>query len=255
MGLTAARASALSVLVFGGRPVTLGALAQAEQVSAPTITRLIVGMERDGLVRREADAADGRVVWLHATAKGARLLHAGRRRRVAALEADLARPRRPRSATRSPTPPPSSSACSATQASGVTAERAGSADGATWRDGRHGRAGSDDADRCPSLSRRCCWRRAPMQISARSRSLQPGELVVLSIALPEASGTIRVRAFDRDVAAYPDGERAWRALVGIDLDVKPGTYRGDGRRRCRGAAAARQLRSRSSSRASSARGG
>jgi hypothetical protein len=47
-------------------------------------------MERDGLVRREADAADGRVVWLHATAKGARLLHAGRRRRVAALEADLA---------------------------------------------------------------------------------------------------------------------------------------------------------------------
>lgn len=90
MGLTAARASALSVLVFGGRPVTLGALAEAEQVSAPTITRLIVGMERDGLVSREADRDDGRVVWLHATPKGARLLHAGRRRRVAALEADLA---------------------------------------------------------------------------------------------------------------------------------------------------------------------
>jgi DNA-binding MarR family transcriptional regulator len=91
MGLTAARASALSVLVFGGRPVTLGALAQAEQVSAPTITRLIVGMERDGLVRRESDSHDGRIVWLHATAKGTRLLHAGRQRRVAALEADLAR--------------------------------------------------------------------------------------------------------------------------------------------------------------------
>src|SRR6185295_2175084 len=90
MGLTAARASALSVLVFGGRPVTLGALAQAEQVSAPTVTRLILGMERDGLVRREADPKDGRVAWLHATAKGGRLLHAGRRRRVAALEADLA---------------------------------------------------------------------------------------------------------------------------------------------------------------------
>ena len=90
MGLTAARASALSVLVFGGKPVTLGALAQAEQVSAPTITRLIVGMERDGLVRRDADPGDGRVVWLQATAKGARLLHAGRKRRVAALEAELA---------------------------------------------------------------------------------------------------------------------------------------------------------------------
>ena len=131
MGLTAARASALSVLVFGGRPVTLGALAQAEQVSAPTITRLIVGMERDGLVRREADAADGRVVWLHATAKGARLLHAGRRRRVAALEADLAACR-PRNATPSPPPPRFSSACSATPGGRVSrVERTGSADGAT----------------------------------------------------------------------------------------------------------------------------
>ena len=89
MGLTAARASALSVLVFGGRPLTLGALAQAEQVSAPTVTRLIVGMERDGLIRREPDATDRRVTWLHATAKGVKLLHAGRRRRVAALEAEL----------------------------------------------------------------------------------------------------------------------------------------------------------------------
>ena len=65
---------------------------------------------------------------------------------------------------------------------------------------------------------------SPIQISARSRSLQPGELVVLSIVLPEASDQIRVRAFDRDVVAYPDGERTWRALVGVDLDVKPGTY-------------------------------
>ena len=64
-----------------------------------------------------------------------------------------------------------------------------------------------------------------IQLSARSRSLQPGELVVLSIVLPEATDRVRVRAFDRDVIAYPDGDRAWRALVGVDLDVKPGTYR------------------------------
>src|SRR5438045_648156 len=69
MGLTPARASALSIMVFGG-PVTIGSLATAEQVSPPTATRLIVGMERDGLVRREADPGDGRVVWLHATPKG-----------------------------------------------------------------------------------------------------------------------------------------------------------------------------------------
>jgi murein DD-endopeptidase MepM/ murein hydrolase activator NlpD len=65
---------------------------------------------------------------------------------------------------------------------------------------------------------------APIQISARSRSIQPGEVVVLSIGGPEAAGPIHVRAFDHDVAAYRDGDRAWRAIVGIDLDVKPGTY-------------------------------
>ena len=90
MGLTPARASALSIMVFGG-PVTLGQLAAAEQVSAPTTTRLVIGMERDGLVRREDDPNDGRVVWLHPTAKGTRLLHEGRQRRVAALAADIAR--------------------------------------------------------------------------------------------------------------------------------------------------------------------
>ena len=65
---------------------------------------------------------------------------------------------------------------------------------------------------------------APITITARSRSLQPGELVVLSIALAERADQIHVRAFDHDVVAYPDGDGGWRALVGIDLDVKPGTY-------------------------------
>jgi DNA-binding MarR family transcriptional regulator len=89
MGLSQARASALSVVVFGG-PVTIGDLAHAEHVSPPTMTRLIVGMERDGLVRRESDARDGRMVWLKPTAKGTRILHKGRRRRVAVLAEQLA---------------------------------------------------------------------------------------------------------------------------------------------------------------------
>lgn len=63
-----------------------------------------------------------------------------------------------------------------------------------------------------------------IRITARSRSLQPGELVVLSIALPAASASVHARAFDRDVTVYPAGDRAWQALVGIDLAVKPGTY-------------------------------
>jgi DNA-binding MarR family transcriptional regulator len=88
MGLSPARASALSVIVFGG-PATLGTLARAEQVSAPTMTRLVAGMERDGLVRRRGDAADQRLVWVHPTAKGSRVLHEGRQRRVASLAADI----------------------------------------------------------------------------------------------------------------------------------------------------------------------
>jgi DNA-binding MarR family transcriptional regulator len=88
MGITAARASALSVAVFGG-PVTLGKLATAEQVSAPTITRLVVAMEEEGLLKREPDPTDRRVVWIRATPKGARLLTEGRKRRVEAFAKEL----------------------------------------------------------------------------------------------------------------------------------------------------------------------
>jgi DNA-binding MarR family transcriptional regulator len=88
-GLTAARLSALSVVVFAG-PVTVGRLAEMEQVSAPTISRMVAGMVEEGLVRREPDPEDRRVVWLHPTAKGSRILNEGRRKRVEALARELA---------------------------------------------------------------------------------------------------------------------------------------------------------------------
>lgn len=88
MGVTAARASALSVLVFGG-PRTIGELATLEQVSAPTMTKMVNGMEGDGLLRREADARDGRVVRLTATTRGADILRRGREARVRELAAAL----------------------------------------------------------------------------------------------------------------------------------------------------------------------
>lgn len=80
-GLTAPRASALSVLVFGG-PMTLGELASAEQVTPPTMTRLVQEMAREQLVRVRGDRQDGRVKHVAPTAKGRRLLLAGRDRRV-----------------------------------------------------------------------------------------------------------------------------------------------------------------------------
>lgn len=89
-GLTGPRASALSVIVFAG-PVTPGQLAAAEQVRPPTMTRLVRALERDGLVRREPDVVDRRVVRLHATPRGEALLVEGRRRRVRKLAATLSR--------------------------------------------------------------------------------------------------------------------------------------------------------------------
>jgi DNA-binding MarR family transcriptional regulator len=86
IGITAPRLSALSVVVFGG-PLTLGQLAAAEQVKPPTMTRIVTGLEEDGLVERRDDASDGRLTQIHATAKGRRILAAGRARRVETLAA------------------------------------------------------------------------------------------------------------------------------------------------------------------------
>src|SRR5688500_19372996 len=60
-GLTGPRLSALSVIVFGG-PITLVELAAAEQVRPPTMSRLVRALASEGLVRRERDPADGRLV-------------------------------------------------------------------------------------------------------------------------------------------------------------------------------------------------
>ena len=87
-GLSGARLSAMSVLVFGG-PRTLGELAAAEQVRPATMSRIVQALEEDGYVRRESDAADGRVTRLHATPKGKRVLRRGRQRRVENLAALL----------------------------------------------------------------------------------------------------------------------------------------------------------------------
>src|SRR2546429_9690178 len=82
-GVGPAQLSALSVLVFGG-PRSLGELADAEQVRPPTMSRIVTGLERAGLVRRHA-TEDGRRVRLEASAKGRKILEAGRQRRGGSL--------------------------------------------------------------------------------------------------------------------------------------------------------------------------
>jgi DNA-binding MarR family transcriptional regulator len=83
-GLTAARASLLSVLVYGG-PLPIGRLADIEQVTPPAITKLVDVLEKDGLVSRRRSPADRRVVEVVATAAGRTALERGRAARVVAL--------------------------------------------------------------------------------------------------------------------------------------------------------------------------
>ena len=82
-GISAAQLSALSVLMGG--PRTLGELAAAEQVQPPTMSRLVREMEAAGLVRRQRDAHDARVVWIAWTPRGEEVLQHGRALRIAAL--------------------------------------------------------------------------------------------------------------------------------------------------------------------------
>jgi len=80
-GMSRARLSALSVVVFRG-PLTLGELAKAEGVRSATMTGIVNGLERDGLVRRRRHGRDKRSVNIEATGAGRRLLDRARARRI-----------------------------------------------------------------------------------------------------------------------------------------------------------------------------
>ena len=84
-GLSAPRLSALSVLVFGGE-MTLGRLAEAEQVRPPSMTRLVRELENAGLVETARHPDDRRAILIRATAEGASIVQEGRSRRVRRLQ-------------------------------------------------------------------------------------------------------------------------------------------------------------------------
>jgi len=84
-GIGPARLSALSVLVYRGA-LTLSELADAERVTAPTMTRVVDGLERDSLARREPHPEDGRSVRVVVTARGHRLFQHARQRRLDVLD-------------------------------------------------------------------------------------------------------------------------------------------------------------------------
>lgn len=88
-GISPARLSALSVLVFGG-PQSLAALASAEGVRPPTMSRLVGELEAGGLVQKSADPGDRRGLVISATARGRRIMLQGRDRRLDLLRQRLA---------------------------------------------------------------------------------------------------------------------------------------------------------------------
>ena len=83
-GFCGPRASALSVLVFGG-PQSLGELAAAEGVKPPTMSRLVKAMGEEGLVQAQVSARDQRQIRIVASARGRARTLKGRERRLDAL--------------------------------------------------------------------------------------------------------------------------------------------------------------------------
>jgi murein DD-endopeptidase MepM/ murein hydrolase activator NlpD len=83
----------------------------------------------------------------------------------------------------------------------------------------------------PLVAAPCVFAQAPspgpapaLTVTAAARSIQPGEVVVLTIAAPEAIRAVEISALGKSWPAYRADATTWRALVGIDLDTAPRTY-------------------------------
>jgi len=79
-GITPTLMCALATIEHHG-PMTVGALADHERVTKPTVTRTVHALVDQGLVVRTGDLDDGRVAWLTLSADGRRLVQRVRRRK------------------------------------------------------------------------------------------------------------------------------------------------------------------------------
>jgi len=87
--LTLPESSALARLDRGG-PATSAELARREQISPQSMGPTLQSLERQGLIERAADPADGRRQILTVSDAGARVLHSRRSERTARLAQTLA---------------------------------------------------------------------------------------------------------------------------------------------------------------------
>ncbi|MFI7640972.1 MarR family winged helix-turn-helix transcriptional regulator [Nonomuraea sp. NPDC049400] len=79
----------LDVLESAAEPVTVSTVAQALSVDQPRASRLVAAAVTAGLIRREADQADGRRAWLVLTEAGRAALEQAHRGRQAAFAAAM----------------------------------------------------------------------------------------------------------------------------------------------------------------------
>ena len=63
-----------------------------------------------------------------------------------------------------------------------------------------------------------------IDLAVAARALHPGELVLVRITTSEPVTAVRGRAFGRPLAPWRVDDTTWRALAGIDLDIKPGMH-------------------------------
>jgi DNA-binding MarR family transcriptional regulator len=89
-GATPSMLSALSTIERLG-PIALGRLAEVERVQPPTLTKIVGRLEAEGLVKRETDEIDHRVVHVRLTRRGRDLIQRARSRKDAFLAGRLAR--------------------------------------------------------------------------------------------------------------------------------------------------------------------
>ena len=67
---------------------------------------------------------------------------------------------------------------------------------------------------------------AGQAIAVSARTIQPGEVVRVEVREPAESGDVAASVFGQRIPLEFDHERQiWAALVGIDVDTKPGAYR------------------------------
>lgn len=88
-GITHSQLSALATIERHG-PLSLGELAQLENVQPPSISRIVAALEGDGYVDRIAGDTDKRVALVQATTKASRELSAIRQARDAWLAEQVA---------------------------------------------------------------------------------------------------------------------------------------------------------------------